>query len=138
MTERRRYCPRRHDTFAVGRDSSHRCLACKRESMAAARAARAAEARAAESARYKAELDRMVKARERERRRILAAGGEAALELKQLEAHESERCGWELSETEVCMRPAAGPWGVWCRMHCRQLEREQARRKAALSPDGSH
>ncbi len=126
MPERRQFCPKGHDTFAVGRDSSYRCLACKRESMASARAARAAEVQAAESARYKAELERMAKARQRERRRTLEAGGPAALELKQMEAWEDGRCGWELSDTEVCMRPT-GPWGVWCKTHLKQLEREQER-----------
>lgn len=43
MTERRQFCPRGHDTFKVGRDSSYRCLRCKRESAAAARDARRAE-----------------------------------------------------------------------------------------------
>ena len=130
MTARRQFCPRGHDTAQCGRDSSYRCLQCKREAMASARAARVAEAAAAEWALRKKELDRMAKARERERRRILAAGGPAALELKQQEAFEDGRCGWELSETEVCLRPGT-TWGIWCRRHCRQLEREQEAKKAA-------
>ena len=44
MTAKRRYCPKSHDTFEVGRDSSYRCLKCKREAgAAAARVRRAAE-----------------------------------------------------------------------------------------------
>src|SRR5262245_10215978 len=40
MTEPRRYCLRGHDTAECGRDSSYRCLKCKREAGRAARAVR--------------------------------------------------------------------------------------------------
>jgi 5-methylcytosine-specific restriction endonuclease McrA len=43
VTERRQFCPKGHDTFEVGRDSSYRCLVCKREAAAAARDVRRAE-----------------------------------------------------------------------------------------------
>jgi hypothetical protein len=43
MTEKRQFCPQGHDTFEIGRDSSYRCLACKREAGKAASDARRAE-----------------------------------------------------------------------------------------------
>ena len=55
MTEKRRYCPKGHDTIATGRDSSYRCLICKRESGRAARDRRRAEEQAAQAA-HQAEL----------------------------------------------------------------------------------
>ena len=40
MTERLQFCPKGHGTFECGRDSSYRCLKCKREASAAARRVR--------------------------------------------------------------------------------------------------
>lgn len=75
MAERRQFCPKGHDTFVFGRDSSYRCLECKREDAAAARAAWKAQSEAERSAqlrRHYADLDRR---RRRERARMIKAGG---------------------------------------------------------------
>jgi hypothetical protein len=37
---KKQFCPRGHDTFEVGRDSSYRCVRCKRDDGKAAYAAR--------------------------------------------------------------------------------------------------
>ena len=132
MTERRQFCPRGHDTFLVGRDSSYRCLQCKRESMADARQARLDEEaaiRAAERAAMRAADEKQRKA---ERARIIAAGGPAARELRW-----NERWSRTLQTTEVslCQWAQANgrPGGcfqktdeVYCRKHNDQLDAKQA------------
>src|SRR5215204_2709249 len=106
MTERRRFCPRGHDTFEVGRDSSYRCLVCKRESAIASAARRNAEAAAAateQRERERAEADRR-REREEERayQRAIKAGGRVAAEAKWWRASEEtaiagryDLCQWE-------------------------------------------
>ena len=139
MTDRRQFCPRGHDTFLVGRDSSHRCLRCKREAMADARQARLDEEEAirhAERAAIRAAEEELQKA---ERARILAAGGPAARELRW-----DERWVRTLQTTEVSLcqwsQPNGRPGGcfqktepdgdtVYCAKHNRQLERESAARR---------
>lgn len=70
MTERRQFCPKGHDTFECGRDSSYRCLRCKRESAAAARAVRTAEEEAAWRAEQAERNERLRRQWEKTRRRI--------------------------------------------------------------------
>jgi hypothetical protein len=114
MTQRRQYCPHGHDTFLVGRDSSYRCLECKRLDSWQARAARVAEAqaiRAAELKRTRAEAERR---RKRERDRALAAGGDEAAEVRwqELWSQSLQRggpglCQWPLEKRPSrCMYPA--------------------------------
>jgi hypothetical protein len=71
MTERRQFCPRGHDTFVVGRDSSYRCLVCKREAGQAARNARKAEEDEARWAKQ-LEINEQLRRHHRERQRQLA------------------------------------------------------------------
>jgi hypothetical protein len=129
MTERRQFCPKGHDTFVVGRDTSYRCLACKRESMAAARRARIDEAMAVERAAQKKRWAAADRAREAGRRRILRTGGQEALPLLQQEAWEDDRCGWEMSldPPAVCgrkiSRKQAEIGNPWCSKHDAELER---------------
>jgi hypothetical protein len=52
MPPRRRFCPKGHDTFEVGRDSSHRCRRCKLDAKTATRK------RASEARRHEAEVPR--------------------------------------------------------------------------------
>jgi hypothetical protein len=96
MTPRRRLCPKGHDTFETGRDSSYRCKRCKYEAKAAIRkratearrreaeaiaAERAAEAAAQEKAAREREARRQRQAqrrRDEEYRRALEAGGVVA------------------------------------------------------------
>jgi hypothetical protein len=96
MTPRRRFCPKGHDTFEVGRDSSYRCRRCKYEAKAATRK-QASEARlleaeaiateraavaAAKEAAAQEEAKRLREEAERqdeaEYQRILDAGGAVA------------------------------------------------------------
>jgi hypothetical protein len=73
MTEKRQFCPKGHDTFEVGRDSSYRCLACKAESSRAARDARRAEQEAVRWARQLEQneaLGRQVRERQRQLERL--------------------------------------------------------------------
>ena len=112
MTERRRYCLRNHDTFAVGRDSSYRCLACKRESGAAGRHAQQAEERARQSDDIDRRLAEMQRQREIERRRILDSGDSRAV-LALLERECPSRDLWlALSEDppKICGRRATPAW----------------------------
>jgi hypothetical protein len=88
--------------------------------------------REAEAARRreKAEADR-ARAYERERRRILAAGDDAAFDLLEREASENGKCGWyddDQETLEVCLRPVDETF-IWCKKHNRQLEREAERRR---------
>jgi hypothetical protein len=84
---------------------------------------------AAQSAETRKKREAQARQQAAHRRRILEAGGPAALELMQREAFEAGRCGWELSKTEVCRRkadPVRLVW--WCRQHNRQNDREQAQK----------
>ena len=134
MTERRQFCPRGHDTFLVGRDSSYRCLQCKRESMADARQARLDEEwaiRAAERAAIRAAEEKL---REAERARIIAAGGLVARELRwnerwvrTLQTTETSLCQWPQPNNRpggCFQRTTDGD--VYCDRHNDQLDAEQA------------
>jgi hypothetical protein len=73
MTEKRQFCPRNHDTFVVGRDSSYRCLKCKRDAGQAARDGRVAaseEARRAKQVELNEQARRWHKARQRQIERL--------------------------------------------------------------------
>jgi hypothetical protein len=156
MTGRRRYCLRGHDTDAVGRDSSGRCLICKREAMWAARTpAReaAAAARAQRQAAREAELERLERERIEERRRrqaeadrrreqeyqqAIKAGGRAAAEAKWWRASDETalagryglcQCEMDGEYTHVCFNRTTGD--VYCSKHNRQLERELERDRRA-------
>ena len=156
MTGRRPYCLRGHDTHAAGRDSSGRCLICKREAMWAARApAReaAAAARAERAAAREAELERLERERIEERRRrraeadrrrereyqqAIKAGGRLAAEARwwwasdeTLEAGRYGLCQWEDEIdgefTHTCFNRTRSD--VYCSTHNRQLERELERNR---------
>jgi hypothetical protein len=139
MTEERQFCPKGHDTFQAGRDSSYRCLACKREASAAARAARETEeleAQAAEIRRRNAEAARRS---EREYRRAIAAGGDAAAEARWDKLFSQtldetggrfQLCQWPLKNDHpgACTNRTGD---VFCAKHNRELEREQERLRKA-------
>jgi hypothetical protein len=138
VTEKRQFCPLGHDTFLFGRDSSYRCLECKRLAMAQARAARLAaedEIRRAELRRREAEMDHE---REAQRQRNLAAGGSVAREQRWQDAYsrrEGDICQWQgESGPHLCMRRLDLDGDlVYCPKHCAQLER-QSRPKGAVQP----
>ncbi len=129
MTERRQFCPRGHDTALVGRDSSYRCLACKREAMNAARAAREAEARAARNEEIARQITEADRARERERARILKAGGPVAREQRWEDTwhrRAGDVCQWSDDEGyHICTR-RLNPDGdmVYCPRHSAMTEPE--------------
>jgi hypothetical protein len=158
MTGRRRYCLRGHDTDVAGRDSSGRCLICKREAMWAARApARdaAAAARAERAAAREAELERLERERieerrrrqaeadrrrEREYQRAIKAGGRAAAEARwwrasdeTLEEGRYDLCQWEDEidgeYTHTCFNRTR--LDVYCAKHNRRVEREVERNRRA-------
>jgi 5-methylcytosine-specific restriction enzyme A len=135
VTERRRFCPKGHDTFEVGRDSSYRCLVCKREQAIASRTRRNEEAAAAahaERERERAEADlRRQREQERQYQRAIKAGGHMAAEAKWWRASDSgDLCQWEDEiegeYTHVCYRRTAS---VYCWRHSRQLQRETEQRR---------
>jgi hypothetical protein len=152
MTERRRFCPRGHDTFEVGRDSSYRCLVCKRESAIASAARRNAAAAAAateQRERERAEADRR-REREEERayQRAIKAGGRVAAEAKWSRAFEEaldatgsgyELCQWEDEiddeYTHTCFNRSTD---VYCAKHNRQFEREVERDRKAKERESEH
>jgi hypothetical protein len=165
VTGRRRYCLRGHDTDAGGRDSSGRCLICKREAMWAARApAReaAAAARAARAVAGEAEFERLERERieeprrrqaeadrrrEQEYQRAIKAGGRAAAEAKWWRASDEtamagryDLCQWEDEidgeYTHVCFNRTRSD--VYCSMHNRQLEREIERKRKAKERESEH
>jgi hypothetical protein len=139
MTERRHFCPRNHDTFEVGRDSSYRCLQCKRDDGATARRARlAAEAAVREERRRlqeeaarerRRQEEAAERRREQEYQRALAAGGDVARHARW--EREWERspglCQWQDLGPDgqyrpcMCMRRAEG-FGVYCARHSRELD----------------
>jgi hypothetical protein len=158
MTGRRRYCLRGHDTDAAGRDSSGRCLICKRQAMWAARTpAReaAAAARAERQAAREAELERLERERieerhrrqaeadrrrEQEYQRAIKAGGRVAAEAKWWRLYDqvSEEgryglCQWEDEidgeYTHTCFNRTRND--VYCAAHNRQVEREVERNRRA-------
>jgi flagellar biosynthesis GTPase FlhF len=158
MPPRRRFCPRGHDTFEVGRDSSYRCRRCKLDAKTATRK-RAAEARrseaeaiateraavaAAEEAAAQEEAKRRREETERqdeaEYQRILDAGGDAAAEAKWQRLYDETLdstgsryglCQWALDNGEygACTRRTAS---VYCWRHNRQLDRESEQRRRSL------
>lgn len=133
MTERRRYCPRNHDTFAVGRDSSYRCLACKRESGAEARHARPAEERARQSDDIDRRLAEMQRQREIQRQRILDSGDSRAV-LDLLERERPGRDLWlapERGPAEDLRRAGHARLGVYCGIRNRLVERRNERYRNA-------
>jgi hypothetical protein len=152
VTERRRFCrPKNHDTTILGRDSSGRCLACKREAGRAARWLQIATDRGlreaerhrkqeeeqtaleAESRRRQEELER------RREARYQAAIGRGGVDAAMARWDRADRealektggryglCQWE-DEVEgrymgrVCYRRTAD---VYCRSHDRQLKLEE-------------
>jgi hypothetical protein len=136
MSERKRPCIRGHDTFLIGRDSSHRCLACKREAMYKARKAREAEEAAVRHAEREAMRAEEEQLRKAERARIIAAGGPDA---KGLRWDERFRRTLQTTEVGLCQwaQPNGRPGGcfqrteldgdlVYCAKHSRQLEIEAA------------
>jgi DNA-directed RNA polymerase subunit M/transcription elongation factor TFIIS len=153
MAPRRRFCPKGHDTFEVGRDSSYRCKRCKYEAKAATRKLatearrREAEAIAAERAAVAAAQEKAAREREprREReaqrrreaeyQRALKVGGDVAAEARwerlydeTLDAGRYGLCQWALDNGQygACTRRTAG---VYCWRHNRQLDRESERRR---------
>jgi hypothetical protein len=126
MTERRQYCPKGHDTFECGRDSSYRCLRCKRESGAAARRAR----RDAEMA---------VRDAERLRQEEEAAAADAVRDvvtnlprLMPREPVERARRRGVAFGVHLCEWPPDGAcdrrtYRIYCHRHMRQAEREAVR-----------
>jgi hypothetical protein len=122
---RRQFCPRGHDTFVVGRDSSYRCLECKREASAAARKAREDEASAARFAELKRQQAAADRRRKREHARMLKAGGDTAAEARWQELWDRSPglCQWPLENGQpgACTRRTDD---VYCARHNRRLERE--------------
>ena len=124
MTARRQFCPRSHDTFQVGRDSSYRCRACKREDAAAARRLREEAARAVEVAEAGQWARVRAAEREREYRAAIEAGGTIAVEAKWHRAFdEAADLGWGLCQWAQpndrpggCFRRTSG---VYCHQHGR-------------------
>jgi hypothetical protein len=142
VTERRQFCPKGHDTFVFGRDSSYRCLECKRLDSRAARAAREAAAQAERTA----ELERVnvenERRREREYERALKARGDVAAEARwqrlfvQTLDDTGSRfglCQWALSDGNpgACTNRTAD---VYCSRHNRSTQRE-AKRRRQPAPD---
>jgi hypothetical protein len=139
MTERRQYCPQGHDTFLVGRDSSYRCLMCKRLAMAQARAARKAAEDAIRWARLQQRHAEFAREREAERQRNLAAGGLLAREQRWQDAfsrREGDCCQWQDDHGHhLCTRRLDLDGDlVYCPKHSAQLERQINRRR---NKDGS-
>jgi len=129
----------------TGRPALYCSLACRRWNEYAVAQRRWAEQERRErpqrDAEWRAQLEvrdaEAARAYERERRRILAAGGIHALDLLQREAFENDRCGWyedDQEALEVCLRPAAP---IWCKKHNQQLEREAEERRRARARAGA-
>ncbi len=150
MTPKRQFCPKGHDTFEVGRDTSYRCLACKREAGRGDRYLRIAEDRGIreaerrrqeEEAQAAQEAERRRRVEERERRQeekyqaaIKRGGYDAAMARwdraysESLEKTGHGLCQWE-DEVDGeylgrnCYSRADGSQ-VYCARHNRQLERK--------------
>jgi hypothetical protein len=140
MTEKRQFCPWGHDTFIFGRDSSYRCLECKRLDSAQARAARQAAEDAERRAEREAARAEYAREREAERQRNLAAGGDAAREQRWQDAfsrREGDICQWQ-GDTgpHLCMRRLDLDGDlVYCPKHCAQLERQlEKQRRSRVHP----
>jgi hypothetical protein len=142
MTEKRQFCPLGHDTFIFGRDSSYRCLECKRMASAQARAARLAAEEAERHAEFQARRAAWERDHERERQRNLAAGGDAEIYQRWEDAHSAalrkdyDICQWddwspdrpsEFPHRRTCFRRLASDGNVYCKVHNRQLERRKER-----------
>jgi hypothetical protein len=130
MTEKRQYCPRGHDTLIFGRDSSYRCIQCKREASAEACAARLAAEEAERRAERETARAEYAREREAERQRNLAAGGLAAREQRWQDAfsrREGDICQWQDFEGHhLCTRKLDLDGDlVYCPKHCAQLERQR-------------
>src|SRR5206468_13121676 len=108
-----------------GRDSSGKCLPCKADSIASSRKDAARDALRVRQEALEERWEQVRRETERRERAILRRGGPKALDLLQRRAFEDGRCGWYLSATAVCQRPADPVTYVWCRRHNRQLDREQ-------------
>jgi hypothetical protein len=140
MTERRQFCPKGHDTFVVGRDSSYRCKRCKLDAGNEARWAREREAADVRRAEMVRQQDEATKRRAAEKKRILKAGGVKAQSL--MESESGGRCSWATGEVQITADPpvlegkpgiCGRPYehvGPYCRKHNRLLEQRQAKRKA--------
>jgi 5-methylcytosine-specific restriction endonuclease McrA len=152
MTERRQFCPRGHDTFQVGRDSSYRCNVCKRESAIASAARRNAEAAAAATEQRERQRAEAARRREREEerayQRAIKAGGRLAAEAKWSRAFDEtldatggryELCQWEDEiedeYTHTCFNRSRD---VYCHRHNRQLGREIERKRKARERESEH
>jgi hypothetical protein len=146
MTKKKQFCPRGHDTFQVGRDTSKRCLQCKAED-AAARAALVEQAIAERQGAFERRQEEADRRREQEYQAAIKRGGYDAVMARWDKAYDETNaayggrygmCQWEdevdgESIGRMCYRRTTG---VYCHMHDRQLEREiERRRKAKQSED---
>jgi hypothetical protein len=127
MTEKRQFCPLGHDTFVFGRDSSYRCLECKRLAMAEARAARRAAEEAERRAEREAARAEYAREREAERQRNLAAGGWNAREQRWEDTwkrRECDVCQWQDNAGHHLCTRRLDPEGdlFYCAKHIAQLE----------------
>ncbi len=139
MTEKRQFCPKGHDTFKEGRDSSYRCIRCKREASRAARTAREAETYAARRAELEARQAEADKRYAATRRRVLKAGGPAAKQFLWEEvAAEKGLCQWTTEDGwRYCMSKAKGIGYIYCARHERVLEERIANQKAERAEEMS-
>ncbi len=125
MTERRQFCPKGHDTFQVGRDSSYSCLMCKRQAGAAAR-------------RIRRDAEIAVRSAERLRQEEEAAAADAVRGvvsnlprlMPRQQVERARRRGVELG-VHFCEWPPDGACDrrtetIFCPRHMRQAEREAA------------
>jgi hypothetical protein len=150
VTERRRFCrPKNHDTTILGRDSSGRCLACKREAGRAARWAQIAEDRgireaerhrrqeeeqAAQDAEFRRRQEEIARRQEHKYQAAIRRGGvDAAMarwdraDRESLERTGRGLCQWEDEVEErymgrTCYRRTSDA-DVYCATHNRQLRR---------------
>jgi hypothetical protein len=136
MTKKRQFCPQGHETFQFGRDSSYRCLECKRLDSQNARAAREAEGAAIRHAEREAMRAEEARLRKAERARIIAAGGPDAKELRwnerfrrTLQTTEVSLCQWSQSNGRpggCFQRTELDGDTVYCRKHNEELAKHQA------------
>jgi hypothetical protein len=127
--------------FILGRDSSNRCIACKRVAMRDAYDRRVSEERAADAAIREAEHRRERAAHELPQERAyqaaLAAGGEIAANARWKRQFDESRhglCQWAFDESLLpgaCFRRPDGSY-VYCARHNRQLDREAAQRSSQI------
>jgi hypothetical protein len=123
MTEKRQFCPLGHDTFIFGRDSSYRCLECKRMASQEARAARLAAEEAERHAEWVARREEYEREREARRQANLAAGGKIAREQRWEDTWHRRECDvCQHTDSEgyhICTRRLGGEDGdpVFCPKH---------------------